>query len=55
MRYNKLIEKTRLNESKKQVEAIRRGILHLVPEKALCLLSWKELELKVCGKGNFDI
>mgnify|MGYP000966241846 FL=1 len=50
-----LVEKTRLNEFKKQAEAIRKGLCLIVPEGVLNLLTWRELETIVCGKPILDI
>jgi len=50
-----LVEKIRLNESKKQAEAIRRGLTLIIPEGVLNLLTWRELETLVCGKPILDV
>eukprot|EP00331_Platyophrya_macrostoma_P025521 CAMPEP_0176435218 /NCGR_PEP_ID=MMETSP0127-20121128/17175_1 /TAXON_ID=938130 /ORGANISM="Platyophrya macrostoma, Strain WH" /LENGTH=834 /DNA_ID=CAMNT_0017818171 /DNA_START=562 /DNA_END=3067 /DNA_ORIENTATION=+ len=50
-----LVEKFRLNEFKKQAEAIRKGLCLIVPEGVLNLLTWRELETIVCGKPILDI
>jgi len=50
-----LVEKIRLNESKKQAEALRKGLCLIVPEGLLNLLTWRELETLVCGKPILDI
>jgi len=49
------VEKIRLDESKKQAEAIRKGLSLVVPEGLLNLLTWRELETLVCGKPILDV
>eukprot|EP00501_MAST-03F_sp_TOSAG23-6_P002630 GSMAST32.ASY1.ANO1.2772.1 assembled CDS len=44
-----------VNRARKHVAAIRRGIVTLVPDRALRLLNWNELEVCVCGNPNIDI
>lgn len=53
--YIKLVEETRLNESKVQMEAIRRGFGDVVPLQLLDLCTWEDIEWKVCGKPYIDI
>jgi len=50
-----LVEKVRFYESKKQAEALRKGLSIVVPEGLLNLLTWRELETLVCGKPILDI
>ncbi|XP_072199056.1 E3 ubiquitin-protein ligase HECTD3-like isoform X2 [Excalfactoria chinensis] len=45
----RLVQKARLEESKEQVAAIRAGLLRVVPQAVLDLLTWQQLERKVCG------
>jgi hypothetical protein len=51
----KLIEETRLNESRAQLNALRRGLGDIVPLNLLQLCTWEDLEWKVCGKPHIDI
>jgi other hect domain ubiquitin protein ligase E3 len=53
--YIGLVEKKRLNESNRQLAAIRRGLSDLIPLQLLDLCTWQDLEWKVCGKPNIDI
>eukprot|EP01017_Pseudomicrothorax_dubius_P038535 TRINITY_DN578_c0_g2_i1.p1 TRINITY_DN578_c0_g2~~TRINITY_DN578_c0_g2_i1.p1 ORF type:complete len:332 (+),score=91.58 TRINITY_DN578_c0_g2_i1:84-998(+) len=53
--YAELVEKVRLEESRKQAEAIRKGLTLIVPEGLLNLLTWRELETLVCGKPIMDV
>lgn len=46
---------TRLEESKRQVEAIKRGLGAVVPVSMLSLLTWRELEVHVCGRPVLDV
>jgi len=50
-----LVEKIRLNEFKRQIEAMRRGLSLIIPEGLLNLLTWRELETMVCGKPILDV
>ena len=50
-----LVEKTRLNEGKLQIQAIRSGLEQVIPSGLLRLLSWNELEMLVCGKPILDV
>ncbi|NXK52374.1 HECD3 ligase, partial [Chauna torquata] len=45
----RLVQKARLEESKEQVAAMRAGLLRVVPQAVLDLLTWQQLERKVCG------
>ncbi|KFR05298.1 E3 ubiquitin-protein ligase HECTD3, partial [Opisthocomus hoazin] len=44
-----LVRKARLEESKEQIAAMRAGLLCVVPQPVLDLLTWQQLEKKVCG------
>ena len=50
-----LVVQTRLYESKRQVDAIRRGLSAVVPLQLLSLLNWRELEVHVCGRPVMDV
>ncbi|XP_069719055.1 E3 ubiquitin-protein ligase HECTD3-like [Phaenicophaeus curvirostris] len=45
----RLVQKARLEESKEQIAAIRAGLLSVVPQPVLDLLTWQQLERKICG------
>jgi hypothetical protein len=49
--YVALMKKYRLEESKLQVSAIKRGLGMVVPLDSLCMFTWRELETMVCGRG----
>lgn len=53
--YIKLLQNVRMNESKLQIEAIRRGLLKVVPQSLMDLLTWQELELKICGSPTINV
>ena len=38
-----------------KLEAIRRGLLKVIPQAVLDLLTWQELERKVCGDPEITI
>jgi hypothetical protein len=45
----------RTQESALQTAALRAGLLSVIPAAALRLLSWRELELRVCGVADVDL
>lgn len=45
----------KIQEFDVQVEAIRRGLATIVPQRMLMLFSWEELELMVCGEPHIDL
>ncbi|NXJ03696.1 HECD3 ligase, partial [Odontophorus gujanensis] len=51
----RLVQKARLEESKEQVAAIRAGLLRVVPQAVLDLLTWQQLERKVCGNPEVTV
>jgi len=54
-RFMEQYEKFRLNEFADQCAAMRRGLTAVIPENALSLLTWQELELLVCGRPTIDV
>ena len=44
-----------LSQFKPAIECIKRGIYVVVPERALNLNTWREVEVLVCGNPTFDI
>ena len=53
--YRRLAVQARLYESALQVSVIRQGLHSVIPQQALDLLSWQELELRVCGRPTVDL
>nr|XP_047914919.1 E3 ubiquitin-protein ligase HECTD3-like [Anser cygnoides] len=51
----RLVQKARLEESKEQVAALRAGLLRVVPQPVLDLLTWQQLERKVCGNPELTV
>eukprot|EP01012_Entosiphon_sulcatum_P010360 TRINITY_DN16038_c0_g1_i1.p1 TRINITY_DN16038_c0_g1~~TRINITY_DN16038_c0_g1_i1.p1 ORF type:complete len:4478 (+),score=532.68 TRINITY_DN16038_c0_g1_i1:861-14294(+) len=45
-----LVRDARLKESQRQMDAIRKGLTSVVPEVLLDLLTWQELEVRICGE-----
>ncbi len=45
----------RLTEFTEQCEAMRRGLATVVPYQLLPLLTWREVELSVCGAASVDV
>jgi E3 ubiquitin-protein ligase HERC1 len=55
LEYVNLVKYRRLNESRAQVQAIRRGLGTMVPLDVLSLFTWEELEMCVCGKPDVNV
>lgn len=53
--YTQLLQKARMRESERQIHAIYRGLTKVVPVSLLELLTWQELELKVCGNPKISV
>ncbi|XP_048844617.1 E3 ubiquitin-protein ligase HECTD3 [Brienomyrus brachyistius] len=51
----RLVQKARLEESREQIAAIQAGLVKVVPQAVLDLLTWKELEKKVCGDPEISV
>jgi len=53
--YIKLVEHVRLHESDRQLSAIRKGLVSVVPASLLALMTWQDLEWRVCGRPHVDV
>ena len=53
--YCRLAKESRMNESKEQIKAIKDGLTKVVPTEVLNLLTWQELETKVCGNPEISV
>ncbi|XP_078574979.1 E3 ubiquitin-protein ligase HECTD3-like isoform X1 [Branchiostoma floridae x Branchiostoma japonicum] len=53
--YCRLVRETRMAESTEQENAMRLGLLKVVPQAVLDLLTWQELEHRVCGNPEISI
>ena len=53
--YLRLYVEARLTESAASSEAFRGGLVSVIPESALLLLTWDELEKVVCGARVIDV
>uniref|UniRef100_A0A3Q2XQW4 HECT domain containing 3 n=1 Tax=Hippocampus comes TaxID=109280 RepID=A0A3Q2XQW4_HIPCM len=51
----RLVQKARLEESKQQIAALQAGLLKVVPQAVLDLLTWQEVEKKVCGDPEISV
>ncbi|XP_062437000.1 E3 ubiquitin-protein ligase HECTD3-like isoform X1 [Rhea pennata] len=51
----RLVQKARLEESKEQIAAMRAGLLRVVPQAVLDLLTWQQLERKICGEPEITV
>ncbi|XP_043941706.1 E3 ubiquitin-protein ligase HECTD3-like isoform X2 [Protopterus annectens] len=50
-----LVQKARLQESRKQISAMKAGLVKVVPHIALSLLTWQEIEKKICGDPEITV
>ena len=53
--YVRLVLEARFQESRKAVDAIKRGLGCVVPLRMLALMTWRELEVHVCGRPIIDL
>ncbi|XP_075877887.1 E3 ubiquitin-protein ligase HECTD3 isoform X1 [Nelusetta ayraudi] len=51
----RLVQKARLEESKQPIAAMQAGLLKVVPQAVLDLLTWQEVEKKVCGDPEISV
>ena len=54
-KFVELVISKRLEESKRQISWIRKGLTQIVPEAILGIASWDYLETMVCGKATVDL
>ncbi|XP_026864354.1 E3 ubiquitin-protein ligase HECTD3 isoform X1 [Electrophorus electricus] len=50
-----LVQKARLEESREQIAAMQAGLMKVVPQAVLDLLTWQEVEKKVCGDPEITV
>lgn len=53
--YASLVRRSRMTEFTKQVQAMKQGLMTVVPEQALSLLTWGNLEHGVCGDRDISL
>ncbi len=53
--YLSLYVEARLSESKPAIDMFRAGLVSIIPESVLSLLTWEELQTIVCGARVIDI
>ncbi|KAL0966987.1 hypothetical protein UPYG_G00303120 [Umbra pygmaea] len=51
----RLVQKARLEESQQQIAAMQTGLVRVVPQAVLDLLTWQEVEKKVCGDPEITV
>ncbi|NWQ65455.1 HECD3 ligase, partial [Neopipo cinnamomea] len=51
----RLVQKARLEESKEQIAAMRAGLLRVVPQAVLDLLTWQQVEKRICGNPEITV
>ncbi|KAF7700466.1 E3 ubiquitin-protein ligase HECTD3 isoform X1 [Silurus meridionalis] len=55
MEFIRLVQKARLEESREQIAAMQAGLMKVVPQAVLDLLTWQEVEKKVCGDPEITV
>lgn len=55
LEYVQCVKDIRMSEFNKQVDAIKQGLLKVLPKAVLDLLTWQELEKKVCGDPDITV
>lgn len=55
MREREIVVNIEIFPSQHQVDAIRRGVLKSVPQAVIDLLTWQELEKKICGDPEISV
>eukprot|EP01138_Halocafeteria_seosinensis_P013053 gb/GECG01013331.1/.p1 GENE.gb/GECG01013331.1/~~gb/GECG01013331.1/.p1 ORF type:complete len:3653 (+),score=418.50 gb/GECG01013331.1/:1-10959(+) len=50
-----MIAERRLGPLRKPTRAIRKGLLNIIPERAVQLCRWKDLQRMVCGPSEIDM
>jgi len=55
MEYIKLVQNAKMDEFEDQISALRHGLLKTVPKAVLDLLTWQELEIKICGDPEISV
>ncbi|CAL1547476.1 unnamed protein product [Lymnaea stagnalis] len=53
--YVEKVREIRLGECDKQLKAMRTGLLKVIPEAVLELLTWQELETRICGEPDITV
>ena len=53
--YAKEVYQARFQENSLQMSYIRRGLYSIIPEKALSMLSWKEVQKYICGEPTLNV
>lgn len=51
----RLVQKARLEENREQISAMQAGLVKVVPQAVLDLLTWQEVEKKVCGDPEISV
>jgi len=49
------MKQTRLREFDKQIAALQRGLLSVVPQAVLDLITWQEMEQRICGDPDISL
>ncbi|XP_033095652.1 E3 ubiquitin-protein ligase HECTD3-like [Anneissia japonica] len=55
MEFCRLVQEKRMNESKQQIAAIKHGILQVIPQAVLDLMTWQQLETSICGNPEISL
>ena len=55
LEYCRLVKEVRMKESENQINAIKEGLFQVVPSQVMALMTWQELEEKICGSPEIPI
>ena len=55
LEYCRLVKEMRMKESSAQIVALRAGLTGVIPASVLELVTWQELETKVCGSPEISL
>eukprot|EP00761_Pharyngomonas_kirbyi_P003756 gb/GECH01003760.1/.p1 GENE.gb/GECH01003760.1/~~gb/GECH01003760.1/.p1 ORF type:complete len:3504 (+),score=578.80 gb/GECH01003760.1/:1-10512(+) len=55
LEYAKLLEQFKLYQCMRPTKAILRGLESIIPKNLLCMFTWQELEMLVCGVPDIDL
>ena len=53
--YCRCVKEIRMKEAEQQIKALKEGLFMVVPEKVVTLLTWQELEEKICGSPEIPL
>ncbi|EDV23348.1 uncharacterized protein TRIADDRAFT_27944, partial [Trichoplax adhaerens] len=55
LHYVQLVREARLHEVDDQIRSIKKGLLRVIPKAVLHILTWQELEKRICGNPEITV